>query len=63
MTLETYGTSLRGKPEYVLTVSNKASTTPKPELMITAATHGNETATVAQMMLSSWVVMLEGSLS
>ena len=45
-TLETYGTSVQGRAEYVLTVGKKSDATPKPELMITAATHGNEIITV-----------------
>lgn len=44
--LETYGTSKQGRPEYVLTVGKQDPANPKPELMITGATHGNETATV-----------------
>jgi hypothetical protein len=45
-TLDTYGTSRGGRPEYVLTIGEKSDQTPKPELMITAATHGNEVITV-----------------
>jgi predicted deacylase len=44
--LDTYGTSQGGHPEYVLTVGKNDPNDPKPELMITGATHGNETATV-----------------
>lgn len=44
--LDTYGTSSQGRPEYVLTIGKQDPADPKPELMITAATHGNETATV-----------------
>jgi predicted deacylase len=43
--LETYGTSVEGRPEYVLTIG-KQDGEPRPELMITGATHGNERATV-----------------
>lgn len=46
LTLDTYGTSREGRPEYVLTMGNKSDSTPKTQLMITAATHGNEIATV-----------------
>jgi len=46
VTLETYGTSVDGHPEYVLTLTNKGDSSAKPELMITAATHGNERITV-----------------
>ncbi len=43
-TLQAYGTSRQGRNEYVLTVGHGED--PKPELMITGATHGNETITV-----------------
>ena len=48
-TLATYGTSRQGRPEYVMTISKKTShdvSIVKPEVMITAATHGNEIITV-----------------
>lgn len=46
--LETYGTSKEGRPEYVLTMGKKETRAgfAKPELMITSATHGDETITV-----------------
>jgi hypothetical protein len=45
-TLETYGTSRQNRPEYVMTITSKKAGFAKPDLMITAATHGNETITV-----------------
>lgn len=46
--LETYGTSIGGRPEYFLTMAGNAARPDlaKPGLMITSATHGDEVITV-----------------
>lgn len=59
VSLETYGTSRQGRPEYVLTLTNKFNSEDKPEYLITGATHGNETITV-DTVLGLIETLLEG---
>ncbi len=45
--VETYGVTQEGRNLYALKISSaKTSTTPKPQVMVTAATHGDELITV-----------------
>ena len=48
--LETYGTSDAGQPLLALRLTGIALVANKPEVMITASTHGNEIATVEVVM-------------
>ena len=59
-TLQTYGRSTQGRPEYVMVIDNPAIATPKKQVMITAATHGNETATV-DVALGLMELLLKGN--
>ena len=59
MTVDTYATSTEGRAEYVMTLNDKTQTGPKTELMITAATHGNEVATV-DVVLGLTELLLKG---
>ncbi len=57
--VDTYATSSEGRAEYVMTLDDKTQTGPKTELMITAATHGNEVATV-DVVLGLTELLLKG---
>ncbi len=45
-TLESYGVTKGGRKLYALKISTNNSNTPRPEVMVTAATHGDELVTV-----------------
>ncbi|MGZ3789180.1 MAG: M14 family zinc carboxypeptidase [Bacteriovorax sp.] len=44
--LESYGTTKEGRKLYALKISSNKTTTPKTQIMVTAATHGDELITV-----------------
>lgn len=58
-TLETYGTTKEGRKLYALKVSSNKSGAPRPQIMVTAATHGDELVTV-EVLFSLMNELLSG---